>query len=120
MAIEPTATVTTIERRKHLRAPLIVFKVGNGSERYFFGYAQTLSVGGLFVASVNPKPIGERFPIEFTLPGTQEIIRCMCEVVWRRCFDPSSKLEPGFGVKFIDLAEAVQEQISSWIQHSPN
>ncbi|MBI5197410.1 MAG: PilZ domain-containing protein [Nitrospirae bacterium] len=107
---------TQTERRKALRAPLIVFKAGGGKERYFFGYAQTISVGGLFIASINPKKVGERFPIEFTLPGSGTRIECECEVVWRREYTPTGKMEPGFGVKFIDLPEGLQEAIETWIR----
>jgi Tfp pilus assembly protein PilZ len=105
-----------VERRKALRAPLIVFKAAEGKERYLFGYAQTISVGGLFIASINPKKVGERFRIQFTLPGSNAGIECECEVVWRREYHPSSKLEPGFGVKFLDLPNRLQEIIETWIR----
>ena len=104
------------DRRRHLRVPLIVFKTGSGTDRHLFGYAQTLSEGGLFIASINPRKIGEQFPVEFTLPGTQLLIRCHCEVVWRREYDPSGKIEPGFGVRFLDLPDGSREAIESWIR----
>lgn len=104
------------DRRKHLRVPLIVFKTGADKERFLFGYAQTISIGGLFIASINPKPLGDRFPIEFTLPGSTIIVRCECQVVWRREYDGSRKMEPGFAVQFLDLTEQHRESIESWIR----
>ena len=49
------------EKRVHLRVPLRVLKVGSfeSGRDIFFGYAQNLSLGGMYIQTSNPKDIGE-------------------------------------------------------------
>ncbi len=104
------------DRRKHLREPIIVFKVTEENEQeHLFGYAKNVSRGGLFIASINPREPGEQFYIIFQIPNTEVTIKCRCEVLWTRGYDPKSKLEPGYGIKFLDLAEQIAEAIDAWV-----
>ncbi len=107
------------DRRKSLRNHLLVLRVkGNTGERVFFGYAKNISRGGMFIASVNPRKVGEEFTIEFTLPREKEVIRCRCVVVWSRSYHPKSPYEPGMGVKFIDLDDSIRDMIDEWVRES--
>lgn len=103
-------------RRKNLRNPLLVLKVKVESEsKSFFGYAKVISSGGMFIASINPKQVGEDFIIEFTLPDKTHI-RCKCRVAWRREFIPKSPHEPGMGIKFLDLPDDTRDKIDEWVK----
>lgn len=106
------------DRRKNLRKQILVLKVrGSGSRGAFFGYAKTISRGGMFISSVNPRKIGEEFEISFELPGTKEEATCRCKVAWMREYDPGSiKYEPGMGIRFIDLPDDKRAMIDEWIK----
>ncbi len=106
------------DRRKQLRGHLLVLKVkGERHNReVFFGYAKNLSRTGMFIASVNPRQVGDEFTIAFRLPGAQGVeVRCRCRVVWRREFDPRFKDEPGMGIEFLGLDPLLQKRIESWV-----
>ncbi|MBI3397966.1 MAG: PilZ domain-containing protein [Deltaproteobacteria bacterium] len=104
------------DRRKNLRNQLLVLNVKVNSEnKSFFGYAKVISRGGMFIASVNPKNVGDEFVIEFSLPDKTPA-RCKCCVVWRREFIPRSSHEPGMGIKFLDLAEEIRDKIEEWVK----
>lgn len=105
------------DRRKNLRRQLLVLKVrGEDNRGAFFGYAKTISRGGMFISSVNPKNMGEKFEITFKLDEKQgREIKCRSVVVWRREYDSLVKQEPGMGIKFIDLDEATKDEIDAWI-----
>lgn len=107
------------DRRKNLRSHLLVLRVkGEREKKVFFGYAKNISKSGMFIASVNPRKVGEEFTIEFTLPREKDVIRCRCVVVWSRSYHPRSPYESGMGVKFLDLDESVRESIDEWVRES--
>ena len=108
------------DRRKFLRAPLIVQRVRvTEDSRTFFGYAKNISRGGLFISATRPKEIGRRFSLEIPLPEPfDHTVRCKCEVVWRQPWSTDSTLQPGMGVKFLDLPEEEAESINRWIEES--
>lgn len=104
------------DRRRYLRDPIIVFKVTEESNhQHLFGYAKNISRGGLFIASINPRHPGERFQITFQIPKTDIKVKCQCEVVWTRRYNHGSKLEPGYGIRFLDLPEDVASAIDDWV-----
>ena len=107
------------QRRKHLRSPLIILNIINaGGSKTFFGYGKNISLGGVFIGTVNPREIGTHFRLEIPLPAPiLKIVQCECEVVWNRQFSKGSTLEPGMGLKFIDLPESDGESIDRWVRH---
>ena len=111
-----TVANNTPNKRRYLREPIIVFKIiEEGNQPYFFGYAKNISRGGVFIASVNPRNPGEQFHITFQIPRTNIMAKCQCEVVWTRRYNQGSKLEPGYGVRFLDLPDEVASSIEKWI-----
>lgn len=105
------------DRRKNLRKQLLVLKVrGEDQKGVFFGYGKTLSKGGMFISSVNPRKLGEEFAISFKLDRVEKEIRCRCAVVWVREYDSMVKQEPGMGIKFLDLDDETREEINEWIK----
>ncbi|MBI3754402.1 MAG: PilZ domain-containing protein [Deltaproteobacteria bacterium] len=112
------------DRRKNLRNQLLVLNVKMESnslsaksqaDKSFFGYAKVIGRGGMFIASVNPRQVGEEFTIEFSLPD-KTLARCRARVVWRREFSQKSKYEPGMGVKFMDLSDDIRNKIDEWVK----
>ena len=104
------------DRRNDLREPIIIFKiVEDNNHQHLFGYAKNISRSGLFIASINPREPGERFYITFQIPKTGIRARCQCDVVWTRRYKQGSKLEPGYGIRFLDLPEDIASAIDNWI-----
>ncbi|WP_429886474.1 PilZ domain-containing protein [Geoalkalibacter halelectricus] len=104
-------------RRKDLRKPLLVLRARlDDGRKAFFGYAKNISCSGMFIASVNPRQPGEQFEVELTLPAPLNLaVSCTCEVVWKRSFSRRSDLDPGMGLRFLDLPEDVAQAIDDWI-----
>ncbi len=105
-------------RRNYLRAPLIVENVRlDDGHKSFFGYAKNLSCGGVFIGTVKPRTPGERFKIEITLPPPANLtFHCTCEVAWKRHYARKTTLEPGMGLKFIDVPEELAGKIDAWVR----
>jgi uncharacterized protein (TIGR02266 family) len=113
---EPPATHQKIgDRRRSLRSPIIVFKVKEEERGHLFGYAKNISRSGLFITSINPRTPGEQFRISFQIPETQIRVCCRCEIVWMRKYDEEGKLEPGYGIRFLDLPEETAQAIEAWV-----
>jgi len=106
------------ERRGKLRSALLVLKVEGEfkDENTFFGYAKSLAPNGLFIATINPKQVGEQFMISFELPKTGTKVTCSCRVMWAREYDRNLKNEPGMGIMFLDLLPENREEIESWVE----
>ncbi len=104
------------DRRKNLRTQLLVLKIrGEDNRGVFFGYAKTISRGGMFISSVNPRKMAEEFEITFKLDELGREIKCRAVVVWVREYDSLVKQEPGMGIKFLDLDDATRDEIDEWI-----
>lgn len=104
------------ERRKELRVALLVYKMRiEDSKAVFFGYARNISAGGLFVPTLNPKNVGERFRLRFRLPGSSRDIEVLAEVVWKRTYSESREFEPGMGLKFVEISEEDAEEIRRFV-----
>ncbi|MCX7943566.1 MAG: TIGR02266 family protein [Deltaproteobacteria bacterium] len=104
------------ERRKELRVYLRVFKMKvETSKDVFFGYAKNISASGLFIPTLNPKNVGERFRLKFKLPNTEKEIIVLAEVVWNRHYSQSDKYEPGMGIKFVEISEEDAELIRQFV-----
>ncbi len=103
-------------RRRHLASQIVVRRVKeSGNSGVFFGYAKVMGYGGMFVASVSPKSVGEEVELLFKGPDSRNELHCNAVVVWQQEFEPGFKVEPGMGLKFIDLDEKVRKEIDEWV-----
>ncbi len=117
---EPTSPeFSDAQQRKYLRAPMIILNIIQADgNKAFFGYGKNISRGGLFIGTVNPREPGSRFQLEIPLPAPiLKILQCQCEVVWNRQFSKTSTLEPGMGLKFLDLDDTDADLIDRWVCH---
>lgn len=109
-------------KRRTARTVLIVEKIPcEDGQKTFFGYAKNVSRGGLFIATVKPREVGEQFNIELTLPTPARFtLQCQCEVVWKRHFERKSSQEPGMGLRFLDLSDEAGAKIDAWVAEQVN
>lgn len=114
----PEYPVEQMNKRRALRAALIVEKIPcDDGYKTLFGYARNVSRGGLFISTLKPREIGEKFSIEWTLPTSpRHTIRCQCEVIWVQHFQRKETNEPGMGLRFLDLAESDGDKIEGWVE----
>jgi len=71
---------------------------------FFRAYIGNLSGGGLFIKTTKSLPVGTLSDLEFTLPGSNQVIRTTGKVAWTRSKDMSTeKMPPGMGIQFIDM-----------------
>ena len=112
----PETTPPPADKRQSFRCALLIKKVRlEDDRRVFFGYCTNLSASGLFISSINPTPIGSKFTIELTLLPINRTFTCQCETVWQRKYSAKSTLQPGMGLRFIDLSDEIKTQINDWI-----
>ncbi len=108
------------ERRRELRVYLRIFKMKvDTAKDVFFGYAKNISASGLFIPTVNPKNVGERFNLKFKLPNSDKEIVVLAEVVWNREYSESEEFEPGMGIKFIQIPDEDAELIRKFVDSYP-
>lgn len=83
---------------------------------FFIGFSANVSEGGLFVATHIPRKIGDLVLVTFSLPGKGPPIQAMTEVRWVRDRNDESDLDPGLGLRFIDISDASLARISAFIR----
>lgn len=93
---------------------LIIEKVTDETGKTFLGYAKNMSLGGIFVSTVKPKPIDFRLVISFKIPESDTIVSCEARVSWVRDFDPENRIDPGMGLEFLSLDSESRDSIESW------
>ena len=107
------------DHRKNLPIPITVLKVdSDDSPKTFFGYAKNISRTGMMIGTTNPRELGSRFHLEIPLPAPLKLVAtCECEVVWSRRWAKNAEIEPGMGLRFLDLSDEIATAIDEWIQH---
>jgi uncharacterized protein (TIGR02266 family) len=102
-------------RREHDRLDMEL-EVGIDTDHKFFtGFTQNISAGGLFVATHDVLPIGARFRLTFRIPGADREFMPECEVRWVRQTDMGDGMSAGMGVRFVDMSPADEALIDDYI-----
>ncbi|MHB8174107.1 MAG: PilZ domain-containing protein [Nitrospirota bacterium] len=82
--------------------------------RNFFGHAQNISCSGMLIHTYMPIAEGDELDMEFTLPGTESVIRCRAKVVWASNFKRGGATVSRGGLRFLELDSALISQINRW------
>ncbi|MGC4090294.1 MAG: TIGR02266 family protein [Polyangiaceae bacterium] len=113
--IEPTSADRGSQRRIHSRFS-VDLDVSLGSDHNFYsGFAENLSVGGVFVATHQVRPVGEKVEVSIHLPDGTEV-RATGEVRWTRLFNAESDMPPGMGLRFTELNTGADKAIERFLQ----
>jgi hypothetical protein len=80
----------------------------------FFGHAQNISHSGMLIHTHMPIREGDELELEFTLPGTESLIRCRAKVVWAGEFSGGKTKVSRGGLEFLDLAPVFTDRIDRW------
>jgi uncharacterized protein (TIGR02266 family) len=87
------------------------------SESTFYnGFTENISLGGLFIATYDTRPLGQKVSLHFTIPGKDEPIEVEGEIRWVREYnDMTPDIIPGMGIQFVDLEESDRMDIEAFV-----
>ena len=85
-------------------------------ETFIEKFAPNVTRGGLFLASREPRPVGEVFTFEVLLAGGEVALSGEGKVTWVREFDPAAPNKPhGMGVQFLKLDAPSRDVINQML-----
>jgi uncharacterized protein (TIGR02266 family) len=88
----------------------------NTDHQFYAGFSDDIDEGGIFVATFEPKPVGDKILVNFKLPGGRPVT-AQGEVAWVREYNPLvPEMAPGMGVKFTNLMPKDREAIEQFMQ----
>ena len=107
-------TETGVERRRSLRAQLIVRVDYSTVDEMFSEFTSDINEGGVFIETDNPQPPGTEVSLHFNLPGSERIVKTTGFVV--RTSDGDGFEGCGMGIEFDDLPEDARDHIDQLIR----
>jgi type IV pilus assembly protein PilZ len=106
-----------IERRASPRADILVRVNYQNVDSLFSEFARNINDGGIFVETETPQPIGTNVELQFKLPGEDEPIEVVGNVVRSVSADQAGSDEvAGMAIEFENLGSDVRQQINEIIQ----
>lgn len=96
--------------RKNISLDVSLYSDSN----FYGGLTENISVGGLFVATHNIRPVGELIDLKITLPNDTEV-EAHGVVRWIREYNEASDTPPGMGIQFLQVVgeELIDEFLST-------
>jgi uncharacterized protein (TIGR02266 family) len=79
-------------------------------------YSQNLSMGGMFIRTTSPKPVGTIFDFELSLTDDFKLVQGIGEVIWVRERDDGAERPSGMGVRFLDLSSESRRLIQRIVE----
>lgn len=109
---------TAQERRSAQRILLDLEVDYECEDTYLFAYIADMSALGIFIRTNNPEKPGTNLNLRFTLPGDEAPLSIEGEVIWVNPYRPGhlDNINPGMGVRFIDLDENIQKRLIKLIK----
>ena len=81
-------------------------------QTFLYASIRNISDMGIFVATLDPLPIGTLITLRFAPPGEYEPFILMGRVQWVNALKPlADNLNPGMGVRFMDLTLDARERL---------
>lgn len=102
-------------RRQHSRYRVQLDVTVTSDHNFYAGFAENMSVGGLFIATHQLKAVGDRIDFSLALPGSGEPIRGSGVVRWVRLYSESSDAPPGMGIRFEALDAGSRRRIERFL-----
>jgi len=89
------------DRRNVKRGGLTVRVKYVHNKRVAYGFSDSVSTGGMFIATERPVAVGEEIEVYFTVPKSNVDVNVKANVRWVRVFNPADEnKQPGMGIKF--------------------
>lgn len=104
------------ERRQHPRAFTRTLLRYRNAEQFFTDYVQNISLGGIFITSPHPVPVGTRLHISFALPDYDHPIVTEWVVVRSTSGVPQTRSESScMGIQFRRLDEETLNLLDAYV-----
>lgn len=111
---DPSSKVDLERRRVPLERKIsLKFKEFRG---FITEYSQNLSMGGMFIRTSDPKPVGTIFDFELSLTDDFKLVQGIGEVIWVRATDDGPERPSGMGVRFLDLSSESRRLIQRIVE----
>jgi uncharacterized protein (TIGR02266 family) len=85
--------------------------------KFFSEFTMSLSMGGLYVKTVQPLEIGSLFHVDFNLPGFDHLFKIRGKVIWIKVAEDFNG-PPGMGIKFFGVPESDKRTLLQFIAAS--
>ena len=80
--------------------------------------SRNVSLGGIFIGTYDPRPVGSTFRFELNVGGAQPFLAGSAEVMWVRAQESSAPGKPaGMGARFVDLYGESRARIFHIVDH---
>jgi len=104
------------ERRKYFRIKMIIKVKTIREERFHYFYSRDLSIGGIFLETDTPYPVGTSFDLEIPLPEVADKINVTAVVVRVVPLEDRQKGDtPGMGLHFSKIAPDDKAMLADFI-----
>jgi type IV pilus assembly protein PilZ len=104
------------ERRAQDRLPIRLRVEYECLEDFLTDYTANVSIGGMFIETARPLPLGTKFRLRFHLPGFSEPVDTEAEVRWVLEEADPGPLPSGMGVRFQGMTPQLQVKISALLE----
>jgi type IV pilus assembly protein PilZ len=87
-------------------------------DTFLFAYITDISAMGIFVQTNSPEPSGTKLNLRFMVPSQKLPFELEGEVIWVNPYRPGDRenLNPGMGVRFVDLTQADRERLTELVK----
>lgn len=106
-----------LEKRTAQRAPVNLLIDYQTLDQFFHDYATNISLGGVFIRSSAPLPVGTRLKVSFSLPGLDSVVETT-GVVARVEDARSQEGFSGMGISFEDLDAQSKKLVDYLVEQS--
>ncbi len=106
----------SIDNRVHHRIPVQLLVDYRSDGHYLFDFCKDLGVGGVFIQTSEPLPMGSEISLTFTLPDSKETLDAKGTVIWAQSVVAGrSELTPGMGVQFHSFAPEQRRLLEEFV-----
>jgi type IV pilus assembly protein PilZ len=89
------------------------------ADSFMYFYSQDLSMGGMFLKTRSPFPLGTRLMLDFELPGRTRRVMVVGEVARAVLPDLANReLEPGMGIAFTAIDPESQAELKEFLEQT--
>ncbi len=108
------ARIRSVEKRITSRVPIRVLVEYTSIDDFLADYTSNVSLGGMFIGTDQPLPIGTRFRLRFRLPERAKTVETFGEVRW--VIPVGESTDAGMGIRFDELAPTDQKAIELFLE----
>lgn len=112
----PAPSQAPLERRSSPRVDVTWAVDCDDGETFLYASITNISAMGIFIATRFPPPVDAAVSLRFTPPG-ESPFELRGEVAWVNAWrDDGDNLNPGFGVRFVELSPDMRERLVSLVR----